>query len=56
MKISAEKIKLMTDSVNGMLREIKVKGQKLGTLTSLKYLAAIVSDESLKPEALSRIA
>ena len=57
MKISAEKTKLMTNSVNCTQREIKVKGQKLGTVTSFKYLRAIVSDEGSKPaEFLSRIA
>ena len=29
MEISAEKTKLMTNSANGIQREIKVKGQKL---------------------------
>ena len=38
MEIGAEKTKLMTDSANGIQREIKVKGQKLGTVTSFKYL------------------
>ena len=38
MEISAEKTKLMTNSSNGIQREIKVKGQKLGTVTSFKYL------------------
>ena len=42
MKISAEKTKLMTNSTNDIQREIKVKGQKLGTLTSFKYLGAVV--------------
>ena len=37
-------------------REIKVKGQKLGTVTSYKYLGAVVSDNGSKPEVLSRIA
>ena len=37
MEISAEKTKLMTNSANGIQREIKVKGQKLGTVTSFKY-------------------
>ena len=37
-------------------REIKVKGQKLGTVTSFKYLGAVVSDDGSKPEVLSRIA
>ena len=52
MEISAEKTKLMTNSTNGIQREIKVKGQKLGTVTSFKYL----SDDGFKPEGLSRIA
>ena len=40
----------MTNSANGIQREIKVKGQKLGTVTSFKYLGAIVSGERSKPE------
>ena len=45
MEISAEKTKLMTNSANGIQRELKVKGQKLGTVTSFKYLGAVVSDD-----------
>ena len=45
----------MTNSTDGIKREIKVKGQKLGTVTSFKFLGAIVSDEGSKPEVLSRI-
>ena len=45
MEISAEKTKLMTNSANGIQRENKVKGQRLGTVTSFKYLEATVSDE-----------
>ena len=65
MEISAEKTKLMTNSANGIQREIKVKGiqreikvkgQKLGTVSSFKYLGAVVSDDGSKPEVLSRIA
>ena len=56
MEISAEKTKLMTNSANGIQREIKVKGQKLGFVTSFKYLGAVVSDDGPKPEILSRIA
>ena len=52
MEISAEKTKLMTNSANGIQREIKVKGQKLGTVTSFKYLGAVVSDDGSKPEVL----
>ena len=55
-EISVEKTKLMTNSASGILREINVKGQKLGTVTSFKYLGAIVSDEGSKQEVLSRIA
>ena len=56
MEISAEKTKLMTNSANGIQRELKVEGQKLGTVTSFKYLGAVVSDDGSKPEVLSRIA
>ena len=45
----------MTNSANGIQREIKLKGQKLGTVTSIKYLGAVVSDDDSKPEVLSRI-
>ena len=56
MEISAEKTKLMTNSTNDSQRERKVKGQKLGTVTSFQYLGANVSDEGSKPEVPSRIA
>ena len=55
MEISAEKTKLMTNSANGIQREINVKGQKLGTVTSFKYLGAVVSDDGSKPEVLPSI-
>ena len=56
MEISAEKTKRMTNSANDIQREIKVNGQRLGTVTIFKYLGAIVSDDGSKPEILSRIA
>ena len=56
MEIRAEKTKLMTNSANDIQMEIRVKGQKLGTVTSFKYLGAIVSDEGSKLEILLRIA
>ena len=49
MEISSEKAKLMTNSANGIQRKIKVKGQKLGTVASFKYLGVVVSDDSSKP-------
>ena len=42
MEIRAEKTKLMTNSANGIQREIKVKGRKSGTVISFKYLGAVV--------------
>ena len=42
MEISAEKTKLMTNSANGIQREIKVNGQNLGAVTSFKYIGAVV--------------
>ena len=56
MEISAKKTKVMTNSASVIQREIKVKGYNLGTVTSFKYLGAIVSDEGSKQEVLSRIA
>ena len=56
MRIGAEKTKLMTNNANGIQREIKVKGQKLGTVISFKYFRPVVSDDGSKPEILSRIA
>ena len=40
----------MTNSANGIQREIKTEGQKLGTVIIFKDLGAIVSDEGSKPE------
>ena len=56
IEISAEKTKLMTNSSNGIQREIKVKGLKFGTVISFKYLGTVVSDDGCKPGVLSRIA
>ena len=41
MEISAEKTKLMTNNTSGINTEIKVNGQKLKTVTSLKYLGSV---------------
>ena len=56
MEISAEKTKLMTNGANGIQREINVKGEKLGTVPSFKYLGAAVLDGGSKPEVLLIIA
>ena len=52
MEISVKGTKLMTNSANGIRREIKMKGQKLGTVTSFKYFGTVVSDDGSKPEIL----
>ena len=44
MEISAEKTKLITNSVNSIQREINVKGQKLGNVATCQYVGAVVSD------------
>ena len=56
IEISAEKTKLMTYNTSSINKEIKVNGQKLETVTNLKYLGSVVSDKGSKPEILSRIA
>ena len=50
MEISTKKTKLMTNSAHDIQKEIEVKGLKLSTVTSFKYLAAIVSYEGSKLE------
>ena len=44
----------MTNNTSG--KKIKVKGQKLETVTSFKYLGSVITDEGSKPEILSRLA
>jgi len=56
MESSAEKTKLMTNNTDGINTDIKVNGEKLGTVKSFKYLGSVVPDEGSKPEILSRIA
>ena len=43
METSAEKTKLMTNNTSGINTDIKVNGQKLGTVTSFKYLGSIIT-------------
>ena len=49
MEISAEKTRLITNSANGIQREIKVKGQNLGTIqassTSEQWLQMMVPNQ-----------
>ena len=43
MEVSAEKTKLMTNNTSGMDTEIKINGQKLETVTSVKYLGSFIT-------------
>ena len=56
MEISAEKTKLMTNNTSGINTGIKMNGQKLETVTSLKYLGSVITNEDSKPKIPSRIA
>ena len=55
MEISVEKTKLMTNT-SCINTEIKVNELKFETVTSFKYLGSVITDESSKPEILSRLA
>ena len=57
MEISAKDTKLMANNTDsGINTEVKVNEQKLETVTSLKYLGSVITDEGSKPEILPRIA
>ena len=55
-EISAKKTILITNNTSGIKTEIKVNGQKLGTVTSFTNLGSVITDEGSKPEILSRVA
>ena len=54
MEISAEKTKLMTSCAYGIQREITVKGQKLGTVTSLEQLFQMMAPNQRFSEGLHK--
>ena len=56
MEISAEKTKQQCNNTSGINTEIKIKGQKLETVTSFKYLGSVITDKGSELEILSRIA
>ena len=56
IEISSEKTKLMTNNPNGIITDIKVNNQTLETVNKFKYLGAVITKGSSKPEVLSRIA
>ena len=56
MEISAEKTKLMTNNTREISSDVRIGGQNLETVQSLKYLGSVMTDEGSKQEILSRIA
>ena len=46
----------MTNNTSGINTKIKVKRQRLETVTSFKYLGSVITNEGSKTEILSRIA
>ena len=56
LELEAQATQLMTNSANDIKREIKVKGQKLRTVTNFKYHRAVVLDDGFKLEVFSRVA
>ena len=42
----------MTNNTSGINTEIKIKGQKLETVTSFKYLGSVITDEGSKSDTL----
>ena len=55
LELEAQATQMMKNSANDIQREIKVKWQKLGTVTSFKYHRTVVLDDGFKPEVFSRI-
>ena len=45
MEISAEKTKLVTNNTSDINTEIRVNEQRLGTVTSFKYLGSVITDD-----------
>ena len=56
MESNAKKTKLMTNNTSGINTEVKVRRQKLETVTSFKCRGSVITDEGSKPEMFSRIA
>ena len=47
---------MISNKANDIQREIKVDWQKLGTVTSFKYLGAVVTNDGSKQDIRFRIA
>ena len=56
MEISAEKTKIMTNSVRPMMKKIAVNGSQLENVKQFKYLGSTISNEGSKAEVLTRAA
>ncbi|XP_072018295.1 uncharacterized protein [Amphiura filiformis] len=52
----AENTKLMTKNPTGISETVEISDQRLGKVTSFKYLDVIILDKGSKPEVISKIA
>ena len=55
MDISAEKTRLMTNNTSGINTEIKVDGQKLGTVASFKYLGSSTLQDNKDNSSIDKV-
>ena len=55
IEIGPDKIKVKTNNPNVFQRETKIKNQRLEEVENFKNLGAIISNEGLNPEILSKI-
>ena len=56
MRLDLTRQNIMTNKPDGFQREIRVKGQRLEDMKSLKYIGSVISNKGFKAEFLSRIA
>ncbi|KAH3719874.1 hypothetical protein DPMN_062758 [Dreissena polymorpha] len=45
----------MTENINGISSDIRIRDEKLETVNSFKYLGVIVTDTGLKPVILAKV-
>ena len=55
MEISVKKTKLMTNNTSGINTEIKVDGQKLGTVASFKYLGSSTLQDNKDNSSIDKV-
>ena len=53
MEISTEKNNMMSSNISNITAEIKLNEQRLVTVTRIKYLLSVITDEGSKPQIFS---